>query len=91
MELHDLGGQVFRVTTYQEVIKTEKGWTHVDYQVVNIYAPESFRGRDQEIMDAVQEAIAANVKYRGYETLEFTDMSIPNYVSFDISQTKSFA
>ncbi len=84
-------GQVFRVTTYQEVIKTEKGWTHVDYQVVNIYAPESFRGRDQEIMDAIQEAIAVHVKYRGFETLEFIEWSMPTYVSFDISQTESFA
>ncbi len=84
------GGQVFRVTTYWESVKTEKGWTHVNYRVVHITAPNSFCGRDQEIMDAVQEAIAAHVKYRGYETLEFTDMSIPRYVSYDISQSTSF-
>ncbi|MDO4711311.1 MAG: hypothetical protein Q4A75_04985 [Peptostreptococcaceae bacterium] len=84
-------GDVFRVTMYFTRKRKEDGTLHGFYRVVTIYAPEKYEGREEEFIQAIQEAIIEESKEWGCTSMEFSETARPLFVDFDISQTGSYA
>ncbi|MDO4711313.1 MAG: hypothetical protein Q4A75_04995 [Peptostreptococcaceae bacterium] len=84
-------GDVFRITIYFTRERKEDGTLHGFYRVVTIYAPEEYEGREEEFIQAIQEAIFEYAKEWGCTSMEFSEMARPLFVDFDISQTGSYA
>lgn len=84
-------GDVFRITMYEDWSKDENGLRHMVYRVVTIYAPEKYKGREEEITQVVQEAIIEDDRGGNFATVKFLEMARPSFVDYDISQTHSTA